>query len=199
MTEIWKDIAGYENEYQVSNLGNVRSLDRRIKYSNGRTRFYKGQLIKPLAAQNGYDVVTLMRKHKGKKCLVHRLVALAFLNNSNGYPEVNHLDENKHNNCVSNLEWCTVKYNRNYGTRNERSVQSKDFRKIGEKNKVKQGKRVVQMNMDGTFVNEFLSLRDAERITGFARQAISACCHDKCRQAYGFLWAFTLPRDDEIL
>ena len=105
---IWKDIPNYEGIYQVSNLGGVRSLD----YNHtGKIKNLKIGINK-----YGYSTVTV----GGKRQKVHRLVALTFLDNPFKLPQVNHIDEDKTNNCVWNLEWCTSKYNCNYGTRNTR-------------------------------------------------------------------------------
>lgn len=117
MTEIWKDIVGYEGLYQVSNLGNVK----RLKGYKGREKGYivEEHLIKPSINSNGYQNVVLCKNGKTKTFTMHRLVAIAFLYNSDNLPQVNHKDENKLNNCVDNLEWCDSKYN-NYGTRNKK-------------------------------------------------------------------------------
>lgn len=104
--EIWKDIKGFEGKYQVSNLGNVRSL-----------RFRNQNFSKDLTQKinnKGYKVVNLTDNSKNKPALVHRLVAMAFVDNPNNYPIVNHKDENPQNNHVDNLEWCTYSYNRIY-------------------------------------------------------------------------------------
>lgn len=108
MKEIWKDIEGYEDLYQVSNLGNVRSLDRYITYSTGRVQLLRGKLLKCSEQSTGYYTVGLYDiNHKSTTLSVHRLVASAFLDNSANLPEVNHKDGNKANNAVSNLEWAT--------------------------------------------------------------------------------------------
>lgn len=190
MIEIWKDVRGFEESYQVSNLGNVRSKNRIVIYSNGRKRKYYGQPLKKQIATNGYEIVDFLRNKSSKKKLVHRLVAEAFIPNPNKLPEVNHLDEDKLNNNVSNLEWCSVKDNRNYGTRNIRAAMSKNYKLIAEKNKIAQGKRVIQIDKNGNIINSYLSIRDAERDTGFFRQAISACCNGKYQYAYGYSWKF---------
>ena len=104
--EIWKDIKGFEGKYQVSNLGNVRSL-----------RFRNQNFSKDLAQKinnKGYKVVNLTDNSKNKPAFVHRLVAMAFVDNPNNYPIVNHKDENPQNNHADNLEWCTYSYNRIY-------------------------------------------------------------------------------------
>lgn len=116
MEEVWKDIDGYEKSYQVSNLGNVRSVER-IGENN---RKYPMQMLKKRLNWKGYPKVCL-NKHGHKKIFsVHRLVAKAFIPNPDNLPQVNHKDENKENNNVNNLEWCTAGYNNNYGLRNKK-------------------------------------------------------------------------------
>ena len=120
--EVWKDIVGYEGLYQVSNLGRVKSLDKVISTRNGYSSFeksIKGRVLKQVLVM-GYLKVHLVNMNKGKSIPVHRFMAMAFIANKNNYPQVNHKDEDKTNNVVDNLEWCTVSYNNNYGTRNER-------------------------------------------------------------------------------
>lgn len=118
--EIWKDINGYEGYYQVSNLGRVKSLPRWIYYSDGRKYFYDGVILSFNTDHGGYSTVVLTINTNLETKKVHRLVAEAFLPNPNNLPEVNHKDENKKNNQVSNLEWCNNDYNNHYGTRLER-------------------------------------------------------------------------------
>ena len=124
MEEIWKDIPGYEGQYQVSNLGRVKSLDRFITQMNhGKliTRRYPGKIfnLKP-DNTTGYVAVVLHKDNVPTDYLVHRLVAQSFIPNPDNFPQVNHKDENTSNNCVDNLEWCTNSYNVNYGSRNEK-------------------------------------------------------------------------------
>ena len=121
--EIWKPILHYEDLYEVSSLGRVKVLSRTITYHNQNNRSvirtYPSKILKPTNSR-GYLRVSLNQNGKIKKEQVHRLVAQAFIPNPNQLPEVNHKDENKLNNYVGNLEWCTSKYNCNYGTRNIR-------------------------------------------------------------------------------
>lgn len=110
--EIWKDISEFDGVYQVSNLGNVRSVKRTVKYSNGRLYEYDSKILKQtLNAKRGYKYVNLSFAGKRKNLPVHRLVAKAFVNNSSGAEYVNHIDGNKLNNISCNLEWVTAKDN----------------------------------------------------------------------------------------
>lgn len=128
MEEIWRDIEGYEGLYQVSNLGRVRSLDRIVQQLNRwgkyQSRSYPGCVLNPGVTHDNYQSVSLTRQGKSASYSVHRLVAQAFIPNPDNLPQVNHKDENLSNNCVDNLEWCTAKYNSNYGTRIDKLRQS---------------------------------------------------------------------------
>ena len=125
MEEIWKDIVGYEGLYQVSNFGRVKSLAK-YKNGNGGSKFWrKERILKPANTGRGYLMVVLIKEKKRTTYILHRLVAQAFIPNPNNLPQINHKDENKTNNVVSNLEWCDNKYNSNYGTRNVRIIQTR--------------------------------------------------------------------------
>ena len=161
MKEIWKDCKGYEGLYQVSNLGRVWSIRSQ--------RYLKGCYDK-----DGYIKVNLTAKNgKVKTERVHRLVALAFLSNPKGLPQVNHIDENKENNCVDNLEWTSIKDNANHGTRNKR---------ISKANSIP----VYCFELDKTFYGA----REAERELGINHSSISKACHGKQKTAGGYLWEY---------
>lgn len=162
--EIWKDIKGYEGLYQVSNYGNVRSLDYR---HTGRT-----EVLSPGENTCGYLFVNLCKNGKVKKFTLHRLVAEAFLPNWFDDREVNHKDENPKNNNVDNLEWCDRKYNINYGTRIERI-----------------SKQVIQMTKTGELVREWPSTAEAGR-NGFHQPAIVYCCIGQRKSHKGFIWKY---------
>nr|DAQ31525.1 MAG TPA: homing endonuclease [Caudoviricetes sp.] len=132
MQEIWKDIEGYEGLYQVSNFGRVKSLDRYV-LRNENTLFVKGIVLSQLN-NRGYLTVRLCNSGKYKNYLVHKLVANAFIHNDNNYSEINHIDENKHNNYVDNLEWCDRKYNVNYGSRADKFSNSMKGKLAGKNN-----------------------------------------------------------------
>jgi hypothetical protein len=115
MTEIWKDVSGYEGLYQVSNLGRVKSVPRcdKVTYTSGTVwyRNRKGRIIHQNNHLNGYKLVNLCKDGTSKTYFVHRLVANAFLPNPSSLPQVNHKDGDKDNNSIENLEWCTCKEN----------------------------------------------------------------------------------------
>ena len=136
--EEWRSIPGYEGLYEVSNLGRVRSLDRYVKYSNGNIHLHKGKVLSLGKNTDGYLKVHLKCNTKCKTITVHRLVALTFIPNPDNLPCVNHKDEDKTNNRVENLEWCTQQYNLNYnGVLKRRSQRMKEngiYEKIALKN-----------------------------------------------------------------
>ena len=188
MKEIWKDVKGYEGSYQVSNLGNVKSLDRIITHRNGRKFNVKGKMLTPKKHTGGYSQVCLSKRNYR---YIHRLVAEVFIPNPENLPEVNHKDENKKNNHAENLEWCTSKYNTNYGTCIQRMVSNMDYSKttIAAHNANK--KPVLQFDKNGNFIKKWDCASDAERylrnkITGF----ICKCCKGEHKFAYGFVWKY---------
>jgi hypothetical protein len=123
MMEIWKDIVGQEGFYQVSNLGNVRSLDRELLNSKGVRSFRSGKLLKPQKYSNGYLFVNLGARNPN---LIHRLVALAFIPNENNLPQVNHIDGDRKNNQCGNLEWVSCGDNHKHSYLNlDRKLHSK--------------------------------------------------------------------------
>ncbi|MCI6614441.1 MAG: NUMOD4 domain-containing protein [Mollicutes bacterium] len=165
MNEIWKDVIGYENLYKVSNWGRVKSF-----------RFGKERILKTFKNKDGYLQVGLWKNNKRKIFLVHRLVAQAFLDNPNNLPEVNHKDENKLNNVVSNLEWCDRTYNVNYGTAIERMIKTAS-------------KPVLQYTLDGKFVREWESTRECER-NGYNHGHVASCCRGKLKKYKDSIWKY---------
>ena len=146
MREVWRNIKGYEDLYQVSNLGRVKSLSRKI--FNGKNYYIsKEKILKPAKDKDGYVQVLLYKNNRHKTYKVHRLVAMAFLPNPNNLPQINHKDENKQNNYTSNLEWCTPKYNQNYGNRNKKSSESLKGRTLSEETKKKMSKSHIGIHL----------------------------------------------------
>lgn len=175
-TEIWLPIVGFEGKYEVSNQGRVRSLNY---HREGRI-----QVLKPAMSKKGYLRVMLCKDGKAKRHSVHRLVAQTFLPNPLELPEVNHRDENKQNNAVTNLEWCTTKENSNHGTRNARMAAALTNGKCS--------KPVQQLSLDGVLVAIWPSIMEAWRQTGIYQQNICSCCngHPKHRTAGGYKWQY---------
>ena len=163
MEEEWRDILGYEGLYQVSNLGRVKNN--------------KNKIMKHHMNEKGYYRITLCKYGKRKSHLIHRLVAEAFIPNRCNLSEVNHIDENKGNNQVENLEWCTHKYNSNYGTRNKRMGKSMEGKYLG--NKSSTSKRVMCVNTNEVFG----SIREAGRKYNISNGDISKCCKGKLKSA----------------
>lgn len=188
-TEIWKPIIGYEGLYEVSSMGRVRSLDRITSYisrtQEGKeyttTHTHKGKLMKQHNNHFGYKVIALCINGKYRTCMVHRLVAEAFTPNPNNYPIVNHKDENKQNNCVENLEWCTQQYNINYGSGNIRRIDTRNQNKSYHYQR-----EVGQYTLDGVLIKKYPSASD----TGYCRESIRDCCNGKQKTAYGYKWGY---------
>ena len=166
MEEIWCPIKGYEGFYGVSDKGRVRSL------KSGKER-----ILKPGSDKDGYLQVGLYKNGEKKMCKVHRLVAQTFIPNPDNLPQVNHKDEDKENNSVHNLEWCSSKYNANFGTRTK-------------KISIKISKPVLQYTKSGEFVREWKSTRAVERNLGYFHSYISNCCNGIHKSAYGYIWKF---------
>jgi hypothetical protein len=164
--EVWKDIKGYEKRYQVSNLGNVRKIWKT-----------KITICNPSCDSNGYKQIVLTKNGKRKSYKVHRLVAMEFIPNPNNDKEINHKDENKQNNFVENLEWCTHLYNSNYGTRNYRCTRHRL-------------KRIQQYDKTNNLVGEYPSLKEAEKVTNIKYQCISQCCRNIIKSAGGYIWKY---------
>lgn len=159
--EIWKDIPNYEGLYQVSNLGRIKSLYNYRKYN----------ILTP-RIKRGYYTIGLRKNGKRKWHLVHRIVASAFIMNVDNKPQVNHIDENKLNNRVDNLEWCTASYNNNYGTRQDR---------VSNTNKLR--KEVYKYDLNGNLIEKYRSVKDAAIKNNHSISTISEYCRNilKCK------------------
>ena len=177
--EIWKDILGYEGKYMVSNWGRVKSLNY---HRTSKERILKGRKTK-----NGYLHVKLYKDGKGKWYFVHRLVAEVFLENPKGYNEVNHRDENKQNNCVDNLEWCSRQYNNTYNGR-----AKKVGKKAGKKNTnhPKLSRRIIGINKVNGLILEFPSTKEASRQTDINQGNICSCLKGRQKSAGGYVWYY---------
>ena len=185
--EIWKDIKGYEGKYQVSNLGNIKSLSHYYEW-RGAKRLNKGKLLRPYkTGKCPYYTVQIA----GKAHLVHRLVAETFIENPYGYTEINHKDENRLNNKVENLEWCTHEYNINYSIEKVRRGVRKSLGSPVYRADIKTGKILKTYN----------HIVDVEE-DGFIPKQISAVCSGiykgKRKGVYkGYLWGYVKRGDDK--
>lgn len=178
MEEIWRDIEGYEGKYKVSNTGQVWS-----KRSN--------KTLIPVTETRGYLRVTLCKNGKCRAFRIHRLVAVAFINNPENKKQVNHIDECKTNNSTTNLEWCTNKENNSYGTKSERWRQT-----ISTSDKWKQGriirdekcvKPVIGVNISDGSVLYFKSLKQTDEY-GFNKTCVSKCIRRVQVSHRGYKW-----------
>ena len=194
--EIWKPVVGYEGLYEVSNLGQIRSLGN----TRGPSRF-KGKItiLRTEASWVGHLRVQLRKDGKYKHYYVHRIVAAAFLPNPDKLPIINHKDCNPLNNSVDNLEWCTQKYNANYADAQKKKVISfKEsnvnschyYKGLATKNRLKVGsyeKPVHQIDIaTGDIIQTFRSIREAERT--FNTKHISAVVNGRRNKAKGYFW-----------
>ena len=179
----WKDIVGYENEYQINQFGEIRTLKDSPKLK-------KYDVLKPqISKSNGYVYQMLYKNGKEKLLRVHRLVAMAFLPNPNNLPQVNHKDGNKQNNSVDNLEWCEQSDNMKHAYKNGLQIPSENQRKaIINTNKLKQ-KKVCQIK-DGEIINTFSGISEASRQTKISISCISRCCNLKRKSTNGYEWRF---------
>lgn len=166
--EEWKDIKNYEGLYQISSLGNVKSLARNTT---------KGKILVKNLDKDGYQKVTLSKLGFHKQFSVHKLVAIAFIPNPNNFKEINHIDEDKTNNSINNLEWCTSKYNIHHGTCINRRSSN---RKI----------EIVQYDLQGNFIKKWNGAVDVEKALNISRKQISACLKGKHKSASGFIWKY---------
>lgn len=183
MFERWKPIKGFEGLYEISDFGNVKSLDRKVFYKNRIIITHKGVMLKKYKHKKGYVCVRLSKNGKQKNVLIHRLVAEAFIPNPRNLPCVNHKTECKTFNHYSTLEWCDYSYNANFGTSITRRVKK-------QTNDPKQSKKILQMTKYGKIIKIWPSIREINRQLGFSRWAITSVCYGKQKTAYGFCWRF---------
>lgn len=191
--EVWKDVKGYEGRYQVSNFGRVKSLERKVLTRRKNGYYYNTvpeKVLKPTLSTGktgGYPTVKLMKDNKGKTVKVHRLVAEAFIPNPNNYSDVNHKDEDKTNNHVSNLEWCSRKYNNEYGTRKNRIYSHPNYKRTIRDLGKERRKPVKGTNIKTGEVRIYESMLEAEK-DGFYNQNISRVCRGKAKTHKGYTW-----------
>lgn len=165
--EIWKPIKNYEKKYAISSYGRVKSL--------GNNKRKKEKILKPIN-KKGYLCVDLCSCGKKQQNKIHRLVAQAFIPNPENKPEVNHIDANKINNSVYNLEWCT---------RSENEIHS--YKKGIKKNKLK---KINQYNLDGKYIKTWKSFAEITRTLGIRDSNLWCCCNNITKTAGGYKWKY---------
>ena len=182
--EVWKEIKGYEGRYLISNLGRVRGYPRWVEQPRGGKRYIDGHILAQRLSGNGYMTIRLIGADgKNRTYTTHRLVALNFIDNPSNLPCVNHKDENKLNNCASNLEWVTYKENINYGTCIKRRDAKRQYR--------------VEMIDPKTLevIKTFASIKTAAKELNISERQISlVCSSSKVYRAGGYLWRYADER-----
>lgn len=183
--EEWKDVGivkgiDFTGLCQVSTFGNVKFLDRWVEYKNGYKRFYKEELKKP-RLKNGYQFVRLSKEGKHTEISVHRLVLQTFKPNQNPelYTQINHIDENKENNRLDNLEWCTAEENNNHGTRKERTIKTRRLHFVP----------TVQLDLKGNIINVYYQKEDIEtQNKEMTFKHVARSINKEKNICYGYFW-----------
>ncbi len=194
--EIWKAVPEYKGLYEVSNFGNVRSVDRNLhqisKWNGTYHRKYKGSILKKINRKNGYQSVTLSKNNKAKSFLVHRLVAMTFIERPNGYDYVNHKNEIKTDNRVENLEWVTFVENIRYGTGIKRGHSNRDKSWFHEHSGANNpnAKAIIQLTKAGEYVRSWGSVKEAASALGTTSTTICSALRGKNHTAKGFRWQY---------
>ena len=172
MQEVWKSVVGYEGLYQVSNLGNVKSLERIIKYKENHSGLRKERILKTNITKGGYVHATICINKMNKTVKVHRLVAIAFIHNPENKPFVNHINGIKNDNRVENLEWCTAKENTIHAFKTKLSSGVKGERSHLSKLNYMQVCEIRDLNLNGikriNIANKYnVSLSQINRIVNY--------------------------------
>ena len=183
MQEIWKDIKGYKGIYQVSNLGNVKSLPRKTN-----NQYYKGLYLKQYIYK-GYLRLQLTKHSKSKWFLVHRLVAEAFIPNPKNKPQVNHIDGNKLNNKVDNLEWVTPSENQIHSYQVLKNIPS--MKNHFGSNHVA-AKSIYQFDTNNKFIKKWNSIIEVTKTLNICACNITDCAKGNRKTAGGFIWKYTI-------
>ena len=198
-TEIWKPVVGYEELYEVSNFGRVRSLDR----IDSNNHPLKGVILKPYISNSGYLLVGLYKQQKRDRKLLHRLVAEAFIPNPDNKPEIDHINTIKTDNTVflnedgsinyekTNLRWTTRKENINNPlTKTKMRINARKPSKGKYGKKHHRSKPIIQYDKEGNFIKEWECANDVERVLGISNKHIGSVCLGKRKSCGGYIWKY---------
>jgi hypothetical protein len=190
--EVWKDIPGFEGKYQISSIGNAKSLAKEIHYKTGAIYIQKeDRVLKNILKGTGYWVITPSNGANRKQTHIHRLVAEVFIPNPHNHPHVNHINGIKTDNRVENLEWCTPGENSKHAYRTGlKLISEKQKAFIGNYSKEFLRRKVLQLDMGGNYISSFISMKEASEQTGAHKAAISACCRGKIKAANNFKFKY---------
>ena len=178
--EIWKDIPEYEGLYQASNLGRIKSLKREhfIPSLNKKIWITNEKILRQGTGKDGYKYVVLTKNSNRKTYKVHKLVMKTFTNIQNKKRYINHIDGNKQNNVINNLEWCTNSENIKHAYDNKLIDITKKY------------KRVNQYDLNGNFIRQWNSMKEAGEKLNICSQNISMCCRGVRKKAYNYIWRY---------
>lgn len=181
--EEWRDVVGYEGIYKVSSIGRIIVLQRIVKRVNNHTLLTKPKIKKPSRLYTGYLSIGLTKNSVTTTRLIHRLVAVAFIENPEGYPYIDHIDGSRDNNCVSNLRWCTQSQNMlNPISRKRNSLSKKGKRPYWV------FKKIVCIK-DGVAVKEYNSISDVVN-DGHSDECVSRVCRKLRKTYHGYRWMY---------
>lgn len=172
--EVWKDINGFEGLYQVSNLGRVKSMARKVVFGYDSEYQTSEKILSPHTAR-GYKQVMLSQNGIRYYRQIHRLVAEAFIPNPNNYPIINHKNEIRDDNRVENLEWCTHTYNLAYNGNRAKKSKSRM-------------RPILQYDLQGNLIAEYAGGVEAEKVTGISRKSISRAVTGSIKTSNGYIW-----------
>lgn len=183
----WYDLIDYEGIYKINKNGDILS----INYNHTK----QSKILSPRKNRDGYMIVTLTKNKTKKTAQVHRLVAKNFIENPNNFEQVNHKDENKTNNYVSNLEWCNAKYNNNYGTRLQRQGNSCKGKLLNRKDMSLQ---IDQFDKNGNLINTYTSIQECARINSINPSNICSCIKGRLKTCGGYVWKYHISSEVEL-
>lgn len=183
MVEVWRDIKNYEKLYQISNIGNIKRIEKHSDHGQEK-------MMKQTTGRKGYKMISLSKEKKQKTFCVHRLVAEAFIPNPKNLPQVNHKDGNKANNSVYNLEWCNNSYNQLHA--NRMGLCKNRVNRVIEAS----SKPVLVYDLDGNLLFSCSSAREASKLTGVGFKTISYHCIKQVKKPHSIKYIFRFKKEN---